>query len=264
VIITGTVQVIANRPNGGTCTEGSVGQYCTTNGQCGTNGFCSMNQEDEDADAVGDVCDNCSDMPNGPVIGTCIDGLLSIDSGTCERNRCTDAFNDCGPGGPGGGVCSKNQADLDGDGIADACDNCPMHPNSYQEDYDGDGIGDACECESDFDGDRDVDATDQTTFLKHFGRSKWNKPCAVCTVGNSGQYNNFCTKDSECITTPPGSGICSPKDYGFGFCQGDFDCDGDVDASDSTKFLEDFGRSPYNNICPLNVHIGCEIPYCTY
>ena len=43
-------------------------------------------------------------------------------------------------------------------------------------------------------------------------------------------------------------------------CYGDFSCDGDVDASDVTKFLEDFGRSQYNNPCPV-----CEVGnWCVY
>jgi len=32
-------------------------------------------------------------------------------------------------------------------------------------------------------------------------------------------------------------------------CNGDFECDGDVDAADVDKFLEDFGRSQFNNPC---------------
>jgi len=35
--------------------------------------------------------------------------------------------------------------DIDGDGIADAMDNCVNTSNPNQEDYDGDGIGDACD-----------------------------------------------------------------------------------------------------------------------
>jgi hypothetical protein len=34
-------------------------------------------------------------------------------------------------------------------------------------------------------------------------------------------------------------------------CNGDFACDGDVDATDLTMFLEDFGRGFYNRPCPL-------------
>jgi hypothetical protein len=49
-----------NGPDKGTCTEGfedNVGKACMSKEACGTNGFCSMNQEDEDEDKAGDVCD---------------------------------------------------------------------------------------------------------------------------------------------------------------------------------------------------------------
>jgi hypothetical protein len=36
--------------------------------------------------------------------------------------------------------------DRDGDGIADAADDCPFFANSDQRDIDQDGRGDACEC----------------------------------------------------------------------------------------------------------------------
>ena len=42
-------------------------------------------------------------------------------------------------------------SDMDGDGIADACDNCPNTPNSDQADQNNDGVGDACDCPADFD-----------------------------------------------------------------------------------------------------------------
>jgi hypothetical protein len=36
-------------------------------------------------------------------------------------------------------------ADTDGDGVVDACDNCPNNANADQADSDNDGMGDACE-----------------------------------------------------------------------------------------------------------------------
>jgi hypothetical protein len=44
-------------------------------------------------------------------------------------------------------------ADTDGDGVADADDNCPEVANSDQADTDGDEVGDACDPDSDGDGD---------------------------------------------------------------------------------------------------------------
>lgn len=34
------------------------------------------------------------------------------------------------------------------------------------------------------------------------------------------------------------------------YCEGDFDCDGDQDGSDASKFKTDFGRSTFKNPCP--------------
>ena len=43
-------------------------------------------------------------------------------------------------------------SDQDGDGVADATDNCPQVANSDQADFDGDGMGDLCDPDKDDDG----------------------------------------------------------------------------------------------------------------
>jgi hypothetical protein len=47
-----------NGPDGGTCAAGNnYGSNCESHGDCGSSGFCSMDQEDADGDRIGDVCD---------------------------------------------------------------------------------------------------------------------------------------------------------------------------------------------------------------
>ena len=57
------------------------------------------------------------------------------------------------------GECDGQGGDSDEDGVCDDVDNCPNVANADQADLDGDGIGDACDTDRDGDGiDNDVDA----------------------------------------------------------------------------------------------------------
>ena len=47
---------------------------------------------------------------------------------------------------------SQNQADTDGDGVGDVCDNCVFAHNPEQIDMDNDGKGDICDSDVDGDG----------------------------------------------------------------------------------------------------------------
>ena len=90
---------IPNGPILGTCVEGDVSNTCTSNEECGSGGFCSMDQEDNDPDGSGDACDFCEGNGN---------------------------------------------YDIDGDGLCDGEDNCYSVPNQDQKDSDQDGKGDMC------------------------------------------------------------------------------------------------------------------------
>jgi hypothetical protein len=128
-----------------------IGSY-TVEIQC-LSGNCPLSCTDEDTDVDGilDNQDNCPNHPNGPALGTCTSGpyeLIGIQ--TCTSNEECDS----------NGFCSMNQEDI--------------YPPG------GNGIGDACECESDFNCDGNVDASDVEKFLEDFGRSQFNNPCPAC------------------------------------------------------------------------------------
>jgi hypothetical protein len=49
-----------NGPDGGTCTAGVpelIAEFCVFDSDCGSGGFCSLDQEDYNTDGLGDACD---------------------------------------------------------------------------------------------------------------------------------------------------------------------------------------------------------------
>jgi len=68
--------------------------------------------------------------------------------------------------------------------------------------------------------------TDAVLFKENFGRSEFDRPCTSIDI-----------------------------------CNGDMDCDGDVDGGDAAIFKSDFGRNSINNSCPASeVGEGCVYP----
>jgi len=85
--------------------------------------------------------------------------LTLVDGGNGDGDYTVDTIiRD--PGGPALLTGQPETADLDGDGVADNSDNCPLVANFDQNDCDGNGIGDACDaalgCDGDGDGIPDV------------------------------------------------------------------------------------------------------------
>jgi hypothetical protein len=74
-----------------------------------------------------------------------------------------------GNGGSGSPVASAN--DTDGDGVLNAADNCPGVANASQADMNGNGIGDACE---DSDGDGSMDAADNCPLVANANQADAN------------------------------------------------------------------------------------------
>jgi hypothetical protein len=93
----------------------------------------NADQADADGDSRGDVCDPCPGDPGDDADG---DGICAgagfLPPYTLDHDNCPAIGN-------------ADQAEGDGDGAGNACDDCLEAANADQADQDGDGTGDLCD-----------------------------------------------------------------------------------------------------------------------
>jgi hypothetical protein len=127
-----------------------------------------------------------------------------------------------------GTVCLDDSGD--GDGIVEPCDNCPNYPNGP--------ITGTCTL------------TTSTNRIVSTGQ--------VCNVDGDCDPGEFCEKVQADTYPPGGNGIGDACD-----CEGNFNCDTNVDATDVAAFLTDFGRSIFFNPCtnavPCDGDFLCDV-----
>ena len=110
--------------------------------------------------------------------------------------------------------------DTDGDGVDDCNDNCPNHPNGPL----------------------------RGTCTANYGSNRIVSTGQFCYVDGDCDTGEFCEKAQADTYPPGGNGIGDACE-----CEGNFDCDEDIDSTDVTTFLEDSGRNQYNNPCTNSI-----------
>jgi len=97
--------------------------------------------------AAGSSAGGTAGQPQGGAAGQSVGGASGEGGATGEGGASGEggATGEGGSAGGGGAPCAPIGHDEDGDGVDDACDNCPSWPNPPQVDTDGDGLGDRCE-----------------------------------------------------------------------------------------------------------------------
>ncbi len=154
---------------------------------------------------------------------------------------------------PGSEDPDGEDQDVDGDGIADAEDNCPTSPNPSQLDTDDDGLGNACDDENGLDLDEDgvANAEDNCPDTPNPGQLDSDNDGlgnACDSVNNvDGDEDGVANGTDNCPTEPNPGQQNSDGDLQGDNCDPDDDNDGVADTADACRTQAGLGADG----CPV-------------
>ncbi len=219
----------------------------------------NADQADFDGDGIGDVCDPDDDNDGTDDTVDCspFDAMVTVQTG----DVCDDG-NDVTVNDRIGADCvCRGEGDLDADGIANELDNCPAIANADQADFDGDGAGDACDDDDDNDG--VADDVDCAPLDANITTARGD----VCDDGNDGTRDDVVGDDCMClgIFDFDNDGIPDPVDNcptTVNADQADNDGDGDGDAcdddDDNDGIPDELDCNPFDASITIQVGDVCD------
>ncbi|MFK7749599.1 MAG: thrombospondin type 3 repeat-containing protein, partial [Kordia sp.] len=136
----------------------------STTDEPNSHGYIAFRVKPKSTVQVGDIIDNRAAIYfdfNAPIITNKTETRIveDTDGDTIYnyQDNCPDTANTDQADQDGDGMGDACDDDIDDDGILNVDDNCPLIANPNQEDFDEDGLGDLCDDDDDDDGILDVD-----------------------------------------------------------------------------------------------------------